>query len=345
MALLNAKSLEIAKLDAILVAEQAKTEALSNEVNALHAALVTASSGPRPRESNLELELTEARQALASEKAAWVKERDTLLTSIEALKRSKQSAQSDADFFRDQYGQASVFVSSVRKENVELEERARIAEEQAKTGVELVKATFTQRVQWLENDARMWRCTAQHLMEMDKRTKGEELRKRAGEAPELRKKCDDLEEKNEVLGERLEELEDELDAKVQEEAARRVLEEQLLQARNEDELARQAELESWRSETLRLNVELNEMKAELERVKVDAGNGKGAGAQDGLSDFEIVYRCQWRSEGSNEACEGLFLSVEVGFAISISLPTTGLIMTFRSSKTTSFLEVIYIADF
>jgi hypothetical protein len=295
MALLNAKSLENAKLEAMLVAaEQAKTEALLN----------------------LEQELTEVRQTLIKEKAA------------------KQSAQSDCDFFRDQYGRASAFVSSVRKENVELEERARIAEEQAKTGVELVKATFTQRVAWLEDDARTWRWTAQHLMEMDKRTKGEELRKRAGEAPELRKKCDDLEEKNEMLSERLEELEDELDAKVQEEQVKRALEEQQLQARNESELARQAELERWRQETLRLNVELNEVKtekdkmkvelagvkAELERVTGDAGAGKVVSAQASPSDLEMVYRCQWRPEGSNDACEGLFLSVEVCFVISSSCP-------------------------
>lgn len=312
MAILNAKSLEIAKLDSMLVAEQAKTEALSIEVNALHVALVTASSGPRPRESDLELELAEAREAVTQEKAAWATERNSILASIEELKRAKQNVQNDCDFFRDQYGQASAFVTSVRKENVELEERTRTAEEQTKTGVELVRATFVQRVQWLEDDARMWRATAQHLIEMDKRTKGEELRKRAGEAPELRKKCAVLEEKNEVLSERLEELEDELEAKVrEEEEAKRLLTAQLLHARNEDELTRQAELETWRNETLRLNVELNEMNAELERMKADAGSGKLAvGAQANPSDHEMVYRCQWRPEGSNDACEGLFLSIE-----------------------------------
>ena len=342
MALLNAKSVEIAKLEAMLLAEQTKTEALSNEVNTLQAAFITPSSAPGLRESNLELELTEARQALAREKEGWNTERTTLLATIEDLKRSKQSTMNDLDFFREQYGQASSFVSSVRKENVELEERVRIAEEQAKTGVELVKATFVQRVQWLEDDARAWRSTAQHLVEMDKRTKGEDLRKRAGEAPELRKKCEDFAEKNEVLTERLEELEDELDAKIHDEQTKKVLEERLLQARNEDDLARQVELESWRNETLRLNVELNQMKAALEMVK-DAGSGKAAFTQVDPSDHDLVYRCQWRAEGSSDACEGLFLSVEVCCDIYIS-STTSLITSFRSSKTTSFPEDIYIVD-
>jgi hypothetical protein len=327
MALLNAKSLEISKLDATLLAEQAKTQALSKEVDALQTALQTAlvasSSGSRPRESILELELTEARQALVQEKTVWETERNSMVTSIEELKRGQQSAQADRDFFRDQYGQASAFVSSVRKENVELEAQAKRAEEQAKTGVEMIKATFVQRVQWLEEDAQTWRRTAQHLMEMDKRTKGEELRRRAAEAPELRKKCDDLEGKNEVLSERLEDLEDEFDAKVRDEEIKRVEEERLQSARIENESLRQVELDNWRSETLRLNVELNEVKAELERVRarvdadVGARSAKAAGVQASFDDEDIVYRCQWRPEGSNDACEGLFLSVEVCFAISI----------------------------
>lgn len=292
MALLNVKSLEIESLHALLAKER------------------------------------EDRQGLVQEKADWVVERSVLVASIEELKRSIQSAQGDRDFFREQYGQASAFVSSVRKENVELEERARTAEEQAKTGVEIVKATFVQRVQWLEDDARTWRTTAQYLIEMDKRTKGEELRKRAAEAPELRKKCNDLEEKNEVLGERLYELEEELDRKVQEEEAKRMSEEQLQQAKMEDEVLGQVELKNWRNETLRLNLALNEMKAELDRLKADAGTGK---ATDSLSDHEMVYRCQWRSEESNDACEGLFLSVEVCLNV-ILISSSDLILTSGAAK-------------
>ena len=276
-------------------------------------ALLNAKSGEIVK---LELELVEARQAVAQEKEEWNAERTALLATIDSLRRSQKSTQSDLDFFREQYGQASSFVSSVRKENVELEERARIAEEQAKSGVELVKATFVQRVQWLEDDARTWRTTAQHLIEMDRRTKGEDLRKRAGEAPELRKECENLEEKNEVLTERIEELEDELDARIRDEQTKRAEEEEHLQARDEDKLARQMELESWRNETLRLNVELNQMKAELEMAKADAGSGKAAFAPASLGDHDLVYRCQWRPEGSSEVCEGLFLSVEVCYDIS-----------------------------
>jgi hypothetical protein len=86
----------------------------------------------------------EDRQGLVQEKANWAMEHNVLVASIEELKCSNQSAQNDRDFFREQYEQASTFVSSVRKENVELEERTRTAEEQAKTGVEMIKATFVQ---------------------------------------------------------------------------------------------------------------------------------------------------------------------------------------------------------
>lgn len=54
MALLNVKSQEISRLDSLLVAERAEKAALVKEAEALRDALAAASSGPRPREIELE---------------------------------------------------------------------------------------------------------------------------------------------------------------------------------------------------------------------------------------------------------------------------------------------------
>jgi alpha-D-ribose 1-methylphosphonate 5-triphosphate diphosphatase PhnM len=61
---------------------------------------------------------------------------------LDALTRSKGLAEKDRDFFRDQYTQASGFVNATRAENVELEEKAKIAEGQARDGVALIKHMF-----------------------------------------------------------------------------------------------------------------------------------------------------------------------------------------------------------
>ena len=85
----------------------------------------------------------------ASEREVLTKERDELSrkvtelgASVDAVAAAKLSAEKDRDFFREQYAQASSYVSSVRGENVELEGRVAIAESQAKEGVAAIKALF-----------------------------------------------------------------------------------------------------------------------------------------------------------------------------------------------------------
>lgn len=283
MALLNTKSQEIAKLDALLVAEQAKSETLSQEVEALRASLVSATSEPRSKETELELELYEARSLLAQEKSAWDAERSKMTASVEALTRDKASAQTDHEFFRDQYMRASGFVSSVRLENEELESRTRIAEEQTKVGVAMIKATFEKRVEKLEEDAKHWRTIAIFIMEKDQRT-NDEIRRRAGEEPEIRARYKDLEEQYESINEQVSDLENDLEKK-----------ETMI-------LRLETEMEVWKKEVTRLNIELNDALTKYER------SSKGEESQ---GDHEMVYRCQWRPEGGNDPCEGLFVSVEV----------------------------------
>jgi chromosome segregation ATPase len=79
--------------------------------------------------------MTKAREALTEDVAR-------LNSSLDAMTRSKALAEKDRDFFRDQYSQASGFVSTTRAENAELEQKAAIAEGQARDGVALIKSMF-----------------------------------------------------------------------------------------------------------------------------------------------------------------------------------------------------------
>ncbi|KAF9466005.1 hypothetical protein BDZ94DRAFT_1252777 [Collybia nuda] len=282
MALLNTKSQEIAKLDTLLVAEQTKNETLSREMEALKTALIAATNKPQPKGTELESELSEARSLLVQERSAWDRERSKMSASVEALTREKASVQSDLEFFREQYARASGFVSSVRRENEELKERARIAEERATAGVAMVKATFEKRVDNLEGNTKNWSRIAMFMMEKDQRT-NDDIRRRAGEEPELRARFVELEGRYESMSEELIDLVERLDQKDQ-------IGERL-----------KAEVDILKNEITRLNVELNDAQTKYER------SSKGEGSQN---EHEMIYRCQWRPEGGNDPCEGLFVSVE-----------------------------------
>jgi hypothetical protein len=89
------------------------------------------------------------REKWSAERVTLVEEREALTTDVarlnsllEAMTRSKALADKDSDFFRDQYRQASDFATSTRAENVELEQKAAIAEGQARDGVALIKSMF-----------------------------------------------------------------------------------------------------------------------------------------------------------------------------------------------------------
>ncbi|KAF8066607.1 hypothetical protein FPV67DRAFT_1397658, partial [Lyophyllum atratum] len=123
------------------------------------------------------------------------------------LTQAKQNAVKETDFFREQYAKASGFVTSVREENNELEKQAQIAKDQAMTGVEMIKATFTARVKTLEEDIKAWRQIATFMMEKDVRT-NDDIRRRAAEEPELRAQCEALEEENQLMKAALHSLQD-----------------------------------------------------------------------------------------------------------------------------------------
>ncbi|KAG1732880.1 uncharacterized protein EDB91DRAFT_1057872 [Suillus paluster] len=122
--------------------------------------------------------MAEAREALLADVTK-------LNSSMDAMARSKNLAEKDRDFFRDQYAQASGFVSATRAENVELEQKAKIAEGQARDGVALIKSMY-------EKTVDRWRGVSTLLQEKDRRT-DDLIRRRAAEQPELAERCRQLE--------------------------------------------------------------------------------------------------------------------------------------------------------
>ncbi|KAG1780035.1 hypothetical protein EV702DRAFT_928001, partial [Suillus placidus] len=139
------------------------------------------------------------REKWSAERASMIEVREALVadvtrsnSSLDALTRSKSLAEKDRDFFRDQYTQASGFVSDTRAENVELEQKAKIAEGQARDGVALVKHMFENQIKALKEDVDRWRGVSALLQEKDRRT-DDLIRRRAAEHPELAERCRQLE--------------------------------------------------------------------------------------------------------------------------------------------------------
>ncbi|OJA10260.1 hypothetical protein AZE42_08919 [Rhizopogon vesiculosus] len=145
------------------------------------------------------------REKWSSERATMMEAHETLTADVERLNssldvmaRSKALAEKDRDFFRDQYSQASGFVSATRAENVELEQKAAIAEGQARDGVALIKSMFESQIKALKEDVDQWRGIATLLQEKDRRT-DDLIRRRAAEQPELAERCRQLEDQVDSL--------------------------------------------------------------------------------------------------------------------------------------------------
>jgi hypothetical protein len=299
MHLLNAKSEEISKLENQLSAEQRTKEDLLQQLSALRRDIAESTNNTSSATTKtLEQELAEARAQLALQTVSWENERATLTLNIETAIRGKVSAEQDRDFFREQYAKASGFVSSVRDENAELEKQIKIATDQAQLGVSSIKTTFELRTKSLEEDVRAWRRIAEFLIEKDRRTNND-IRRRAAEEPELRARCDRQEGALEDISERLMQLEMDLDEK------------QKLLVEAEEDRKRLQET------TVKLNLDLNEAKTKLERIgKV----GIGDESPHTSNGHELVYRCEWRPDDSNVACEAVFLNTSVCFQFRLFFP-------------------------
>ncbi|KAF8621269.1 hypothetical protein AX15_007929 [Amanita polypyramis BW_CC] len=266
------------RLEALLQQEQLRTRELQNEIASLRQALELAKAGTDANTSpdlQLEQQLAEVKTAYANDKAQWDAERSSLRASSETATKAQESAIKDADFFREQYARASGFVTSIREENQELEERAKIAEDQAKSGVAMIKATYGTRVKELESHVEKWQMMAAFLIQKDQRTDNDELRRRAAEQPELKAKCQSLEEEIGMLNAEIMQLEEDL--------------------RERDKTVGEAGY--WKQEADRLAAELDEAQVEMGRpTQVSEGS-------------DVAYRCLWRTE-ANKPCDEIFQTVE-----------------------------------
>ncbi|KAI6157095.1 hypothetical protein BKA82DRAFT_126330 [Pisolithus tinctorius] len=132
---------------------------------------------------------------LGADRKALIEARDLLSEKVSQLSASvnqmaaaKASVETDRDFFREQYLQASGFVNSVRAENAELEERVKIAEGQAEEGVAKIKQLFETKIKAFQDDIYRWKTLAEILQEKDSRT-NDEVRTRAAQTTELESLC------------------------------------------------------------------------------------------------------------------------------------------------------------
>ncbi|KAL4079921.1 hypothetical protein V8B97DRAFT_1864489, partial [Scleroderma yunnanense] len=146
--------------------------------------------------------LQDSDMVISSEEATWTSEREMLVKerdelshivtelghSVDTITAAKLSIEKDRDFFREQYGRASSYVNSVRRENVELEERMKIAESQATEGVTAIKALLQTKVKALQDDVHRWKTLAEMLQAKDSLT-DDNVRMRAAQATELEALC------------------------------------------------------------------------------------------------------------------------------------------------------------
>ena len=310
MSLLNKKSGEIYQMEQLIIAEQEKNASILSEMASLREQLrqANAQASERP------VEEAGADAILASEGKKWEEERVALNASLQRAVELKESAEKDRDFFRAEHSKASSFVLSVRGENTELEKRVQIAEGQAKAGVAFVRAAFSARIDTLQKDAREWRMQATFMREKIDRT-NDDIRRRAAEEPELRARCEDLEEELESLQEQISTFDEDIKGK------------------NEQIMHLEVERENWKQEAARLSDDLNEANAKLEYL----GKKGLSGEEVNANGHEFVYRCEWREDGP---CQAVFLKQWVRL-ISIFSPSGPFAdLNRRTSETTCFRQGI-----
>ncbi|KAI0049326.1 hypothetical protein FA95DRAFT_1463894, partial [Auriscalpium vulgare] len=116
----------------------------------------------------------------------WAREKRRLQDRLQWAEESKANAETDVNFFREQYQTASAFASTTRAENDDLLTRAKLAESQATYGVALLRATFDTRIAKLEREVAKYKALVELLTERARRT-DDEVRLRAALEPELRR--------------------------------------------------------------------------------------------------------------------------------------------------------------
>ncbi|KAK2467658.1 hypothetical protein APHAL10511_000513 [Amanita phalloides] len=268
---LTTRSDQVGQPDALLQQAQAQNQELQNEIALLRRELEVA-AGNSGLDKPLEQQLAESKAAYEQDRTSWDAERGSLTTAVQEMTRAKEAALKEIDFVKGLYDRASNFAASTSRENRELEERAKIAEGQAKIGVAMIKATLENRVKELENHVDKWQTMATFLIHKDQRTDNDELRQRAAEHPELEAKCQSLEEEVGLLRAQLENGTEERDKTA-------------------------IVMGYWKQEVERLSTMLDKSRAEVERLTQVSPS------------YEMVHRCLWRTE-ENQLCDGVFQTLE-----------------------------------
>ncbi|EGN94479.1 hypothetical protein SERLA73DRAFT_188403 [Serpula lacrymans var. lacrymans S7.3] len=329
--LLNVKSEEIERLERALAQERSKFTKLQGEVGTLKSKNTTMEDSIMQTDEHQEqslsesMDLTFARAQWDLEKSTWAKERSTwemeragwdairaawdvereklksehtelttsvatLTSSADSLNDARASAEKDRDFFREQYSQASGYVSSVRAENAELERRATIAEGQARDGIAMYKGLFETQIKTLKGDVSRWKGIAELLQEKDQRT-NDEIRRRAGEEPELREQCERLQGHLEAFEGAYRRLSG---AHRQGRLARHKLDKKVMRLRKEKAVL-QIQLENMG----------NAIKKGLARsLEEDFTTMADASLRE--DEDEDMYTCMWRIDGGVEQCPESF---------------------------------------
>ncbi|KAJ7234746.1 hypothetical protein B0H12DRAFT_153874 [Mycena haematopus] len=219
--LLDVKSEENLRLKGLLTDEGLKLamELARNSVLQERIKKLEAQTGTMARSignSDLAERLRATEELLAVERAsieAALQSKAAVEAERDSARREQAAAEQQRDEFQEIYLRASQFAEEKRAANVGLEKRVKIAEEQTKEGVALLRATFELREETLKSEARDWRNQAIFLREQAIRTNDDELRRKAGEHPELVAKCAQLTNENETLEEKMEYFEEDLRVK------------------------------------------------------------------------------------------------------------------------------------
>jgi len=256
------------------------------------------------------LEVSETEKVIRDSTAiSWKEDDPRLLEERRALKAEQNRtafAEKNAEVFREQYLRASSFVDDLRAQNMELQERAEVAESQASTGIANVRTMYEARVQQLEEETEYHKRVTTFLIEQSQRTQDDEIRRRAAEHLELEGRCTELETKNSHLEDMFERARSMIDV-LEKLVSERDKENEVLIA---EKRTKQEELERLRRV---LEESQREMETDLEPSVVPMLNDEPATAeteQETVSGEIGVYMCLWRKDG-REKCDAFFLSVEV----------------------------------
>ncbi|KAH9944209.1 uncharacterized protein BXZ73DRAFT_73783 [Epithele typhae] len=154
----------------------------------------------------LEQELEHARQELAAAQTDASARAEELAVERQRSDEDLRTTQSDRDFFRGLYEQASVHAQRLAGENTELELRVAALETQRTDGLAMVQATYQNEAEALRAEVERLQDICKVMRDQDERT-GLEVRRRAAMEPELREEVERLTEQLQLAHEKMNTME------------------------------------------------------------------------------------------------------------------------------------------